>query len=71
MWRHKASHVSKVEYEVSDYSRFATPMWVDAGSSFERFFLNYAKNYIVIHERRTSLQKELRKVTQRVNLLKK
>jgi V/A-type H+-transporting ATPase subunit D len=52
--------VSKVEYEVSDYSRFATPMWVDAG-------LEFLKDLLELH----LLQKELRKVTQRVNLFEK
>jgi V/A-type H+-transporting ATPase subunit D len=63
--------VSKVEYEVSDYSRFATPMWVDAGLEFLKDLLELREKLIVIHEQEHLLQKELRKVTQRVNLFEK
>jgi len=63
--------VANVEYEVSDYSRLSTPLWVDAGLEFLKQLLELREQMKVLYEQEAVLQKELRKVTQRVNLFEK
>lgn len=63
--------VTAVEYEVSDFSRLSTPPWVDAGLEFLKELLELREQVKILHEQETILQKELRKVTQRVNLFEK
>ncbi|OGK10628.1 MAG: hypothetical protein A2W80_01695 [Candidatus Riflebacteria bacterium GWC2_50_8] len=63
--------VTRVEYEVSDYSRLSTPLWVDAGLEFLKELLELREHMKVLYEQEAVLQKELRKVTQRVNLFEK
>lgn len=63
--------VDAVEYEVSDFSRLSTPGWVDAGLEFLKELLELREKVKVLHEQESILQKELRKVTQRVNLFEK
>lgn len=67
----KLPTVSVVEYEISDFSRLATPPWVDAGLDFLKELMELREKLIVIREQEELLQKELRKVTQRVNLFEK
>lgn len=63
--------VSGVEYEVSDFSRLSTPPWVDAGLEFLKELMEVREKVKILHEQEALLQKELRKVTQRVNLFEK
>ncbi|MDD2998271.1 MAG: V-type ATP synthase subunit D [Candidatus Riflebacteria bacterium] len=63
--------VSGVEYEVSDFSRLSTPPWVDAGLEFLKELMELRERVKILHEQEVLLQKELRKVTQRVNLFEK
>ncbi len=63
--------VSDVEYEISEFSRLATPPWVDAGFEFLKELMEIRENLIVVIEQEELLQQELRKVTQRVNLFEK
>lgn len=63
--------VSNVEYEISDYSRLATPPWLDAGLDFVKSLMELREKVKILHEQEALLQQELRKVTQRVNLFEK
>jgi len=63
--------VAKVEYEGSNFSRLSTPLWVDAGLEFLKELLELREHMKVLYEQEAVLQKELRKVTQRVNLFEK
>ena len=63
--------VSNVEYEISDFSRLATPPWLDAGLDFVKSLMELREKVKVLHEQEALLQLELRKVTQRVNLFEK
>lgn len=63
--------VSNVEYEISEFSRLATPPWVDAGFEFLKLLMELREMLVVVLEQEELLQKELRKVTQRVNLFEK
>ncbi|RCK79705.1 MAG: V-type ATP synthase subunit D [Candidatus Ozemobacter sibiricus] len=60
-----------VIYEVQPYSLFATPPWVDQGVAFVKALLELREWIKVLMEQERVLQKELRKVTQRVNLFEK
>ncbi len=60
-----------VVYEVRPYSLFATPPWVDQGVAFVKALLELREWIKVLMEQERVLQKELRKVTQRVNLFEK
>ncbi len=60
-----------VEYEVEDFSRLATPPWIDTGLKFLKQLLELRETVKVLREQETLLQQELRKVTQRVNLFEK
>ncbi len=61
----------RVEYDVKPYSLPATPPWVDAGVAFLKELLELRETLRVLHDQERLLQKELRKVTQRVNLFEK
>jgi V/A-type H+-transporting ATPase subunit D len=63
--------LSKVEYEVKDFSRLATPPWIDAGLKLLKELMELRETVKVLHEQEDLLQQELRKVTQRVNLFEK
>ncbi|MBQ3643734.1 MAG: V-type ATP synthase subunit D [Candidatus Riflebacteria bacterium] len=63
--------VSGVEYEISDFSRLATPPWLDAGLDFVKNLMELREKVKILHEQENLLQQELRKVTQRVNLFEK
>lgn len=63
--------LGSVEYEVSDFSRLSTPPWVDAGLEFLKELMELREKVKILHEQEALLQKELRKVTQRVNLFEK
>lgn len=63
--------VSSVEYEISDFSRLATPPWLDAGLEFVKSLMELREQVKILHEQEALLQQELRKVTQRVNLFEK
>ena len=63
--------VSAVEYEISDFSRLATPPWLDAGLDFVKSLMELREKVKILHEQEALLQQELRKVTQRVNLFEK
>ncbi len=63
--------VSNVEYEISDFSRLATPPWLDAGLDFVKKLMELREKVKILHEQERLLQLELRKVTQRVNLFEK
>lgn len=63
--------VSKVEYEISDFSRLATPAWLDSGLDFVKSLMELREKVKILHEQEFLLQQELRKVTQRVNLFEK
>mgnify|MGYP002627389552 CR=1 FL=1 len=63
--------VSGVEYEISDFSRLATPPWLDAGLEFVKSLMEIREKVKILHEQEALLQQELRKVTQRVNLFEK
>jgi V/A-type H+-transporting ATPase subunit D len=63
--------VSGVEYEISDFSRLATPPWLDAGLDFVKSLMELREKVKILHEQERLLQLELRKVTQRVNLFEK
>lgn len=63
--------VSGVEYEISDFSRLATPSWLDAGLDFVKSLMELREQVKILHEQEALLQQELRKVTQRVNLFEK
>lgn len=67
----KLPTVSNVEYEISDFSRLSTPPWVDTGLEFLKELLELREQVKILHEQEKLLQKELRKVTQRVNLFEK
>ncbi|MEW6709653.1 MAG: V-type ATP synthase subunit D [Candidatus Riflebacteria bacterium] len=60
-----------VQYEVKDFSRLATPPWIDAGLRLLKELMELRETVKVLHEQETLLQQELRKVTQRVNLFEK
>lgn len=60
-----------VIYEVQPYSLFFTPPWVDQGVAFVKALLELREWIKVLMEQERVLQKELRKVTQRVNLFEK
>lgn len=60
-----------VIYEVQPYSLFATPSWVDQGVAFVKALLELREWIKVLMEQERVLQRELRKVTQRVNLFEK
>jgi V/A-type H+-transporting ATPase subunit D len=63
--------VSGVEYEISDFSRLATPAWLDSGLEFVKSLMELREKVKILHEQEFLLQQELRKVTQRVNLFEK
>jgi V/A-type H+-transporting ATPase subunit D len=63
--------LERVDYEVSPYSLFATPPWVDAGIALIKELLEFRERMKVLLDQERILQKELRKVTQRVNLFEK
>ncbi len=63
--------VSSVEYEIDDFSRLATPAWLDSGLEFVKSLMEIREQVKVLHEQEALLQQELRKVTQRVNLFEK
>ncbi len=63
--------VSSVEYEICDFSRLATPPWLDEGLEFVKSLMELREQVKILHEQETLLQQELRKVTQRVNLFEK
>lgn len=63
--------LDSVEYEVEPYSMFATPPWIDKGLAFIKELLELRETIKVLHEQVKILQKELRKITQRVNLFEK
>ncbi len=63
--------LEKVEYEVAPYSRLYTAPWVDKGLMFIKELTELRETLVVLHEQERLLQKELRKVTQRVNLFEK
>lgn len=63
--------LDSVEYEVTPYSLFTTPPWIDKGLEFIKELLELRETVKVLHEQVRLLQKELRKVTQRVNLFEK
>ncbi len=63
--------LAKVEYEVKEFSRFATPPWIDAGLNLLKELLELRETVKVLHEQEDLLQQELRKITQRVNLFEK
>lgn len=63
--------LAAVEYEVTDFSRLSTPPWIDAGLEFLKELLELREQVKILHEQEAVLQKELRKVTQRVNLFEK
>lgn len=63
--------LKNVEYEVQDFSRLATPPWIDAGLKLLKELMELRETVKVLHEQERLLQLELRKVTQRVNLFEK
>ncbi len=63
--------VKIVQYEVKDFSRLATPPWIDAGLRLLKELMELRETVKVLHEQEALLQQELRKVTQRVNLFEK
>ncbi len=63
--------VSGVEYEINDFSRLATPPWLDAGLEFVKSLMELREKVRILHEQEALLKQELRKVTQRVNLFEK
>ena len=63
--------LSEVYFEQRPYSLLATPPWVDRGIAFVKELLQLRENIRVLMEQEQLLQKELRKVTQRVNLFEK
>jgi len=56
---------------VKPYSLFATAPWVDRGVMFIRELMEMRERIRVLLEQQRLLQRELRKVTQRVNLFEK
>jgi len=60
-----------VHFAQKPYSLFATPPWVDKGLAFVKELLQLREAFRVLLEQERLLQKELRKVTQRVNLFEK
>lgn len=63
--------LEKVHFEQRPYSLMATPPWVDRGIVFVKELLERRENIRVLIEQERLLQKELRKVTHRVNLFEK
>ncbi|HAE40265.1 MAG TPA: V-type ATP synthase subunit D, partial [Candidatus Riflebacteria bacterium] len=47
--------VTRVEYEVSDYSRLSTPLWVDAGLEFLKELLELREHMKVLYEQEAVL----------------
>jgi V/A-type H+-transporting ATPase subunit D len=60
-----------VNYVVKPYSRFATPPWVDKGLEKVKELLKIREQLKILVQQQMILKKELRKVTQRVNLFEK
>jgi V/A-type H+-transporting ATPase subunit D len=60
-----------VRYSVRPYSRFATAPWVDKGVVLVKELLEMRETVRVLLEQQRLLKRELRKVTQRVNLFEK
>lgn len=63
--------LKNVEYTIQQFSRFSTPPWLDAGLKFLKELMVLREKVKILHEQEDLLQKELRKVTQRVNLFEK
>ncbi|MCK8604121.1 V-type ATP synthase subunit D [Desulfoferrobacter suflitae] len=63
--------VITVHFILKPYSLFATPPWVDQGLALIKELLELRETIRVLREQERLLQKELRKVTQRVNLFEK
>lgn len=60
-----------IRFAQKPYSLYATPPWVDKGLTFVKELLELREAIKVLLEQERLLQKELRKVTQRVNLFEK
>ena len=60
-----------VNYLVKPYSRFAAPPWVDKGLEKVKELLKIREQLKILLLQQQMLKKELRKVTQRVNLFEK
>ncbi|MBF0117293.1 MAG: V-type ATP synthase subunit D [Desulfobacterales bacterium] len=63
--------LNNIEFDVKEYSFFATPPWVDIGINFIKDILRLRETIRILTEQESLLQKEIRKVTQRVNLFEK
>lgn len=63
--------LKEVIFEYKPYSLFATPPWVDYGIQFLKEMLTLKENIKVLIEQENLLHKELKKITQRVNLFEK
>lgn len=60
-----------VKYDVVPYSRFSTPPWVDAAVELVKELLERSEELKILALQEKILQRELRKITQRVNLFEK
>jgi V/A-type H+/Na+-transporting ATPase subunit D len=67
----KLPMLARVEYTVLPYSLTAVPPWVDAAVGLVKNLLEMGERLKVLKMQEKVLQKELRKVTQRVNLFEK
>lgn len=63
--------LERVQFQITPYSLFATPPWVDAAIEFVKGLVELRETSRVLLDQERILQKELRKVTQRVNLFEK
>ena len=63
--------LDSVKYEVKPYSRRSTPLWVDTGVEIVKELMELREKAKVLKEAEKVLQRELRKVTQRLNLFEK
>lgn len=64
-------YFESVSFEKYSYSLFDTPPWIDAIAEGLRNMASGYANVEVVKEKRTSLEKELREVSIRVNLFEK
>ncbi len=63
--------LESVKFEINPYSRFSTPPWVDKGVDFVKIILEMREKARILLDQQDILKKELRKITQRVNLFEK